>query len=89
MATGVWWETHKRIHLSRLERWYLSRLCRRLVHQGSHRVRITLFYRFLREAAETEFTEDGTISLNMFLAECHVDAQADYLIQAAPARREE
>ena len=69
MTTNIWWEKHKEWHFSWLERWYLSRLCRRLVLQGNHKERITLFYRFIREAAEEEFTEDGAISLNTFMTD--------------------
>ncbi len=88
MATNIWWQKHKEWHFSWLERWYLSRLCRRLVLQGNHAERIILFYRFMREAAEKEFTEDNAISLNIFMAECHLESQMDYLTQAAPAWRE-
>ena len=81
MDANTWWQKHKAWHFSWLERWYLSRLCLRLVRQGNHRERIILFYRFMREAAEKEFTEDGAISLNAFMAECHTEAQANYVHQ--------
>jgi len=88
MSTNIWWQKHKEWHFSWFERWYVSRLCHRLVLQGNHKERIILFYRFIREAAEKEFTEDGAISLNAFMAEWHLESQADYLGQAATARQE-
>ncbi len=59
--------------MSKIERWFLKRLCRRLVKQG-HEERIIAYYRIIHEAAEQEYTEDNIMTLNCFLSECYVFA---------------
>ncbi len=61
--------------MSRLEKWFLKRLCRKLVFQGNHEGKITEYYRILRQAAEKEFIEDNRVGLDDFLTECHLAAQ--------------
>ena len=54
-----------------LVRWLLRRICRKLVVQGpEHAGRIAEYYRIMREAAESEFTEDNHPTLTAFLREC-------------------
>ena len=61
--------------MNSLERWFLKRLCWKLVKQGySHKKLITEYYRYIREAAEEEFTEDNKPTLDHFMTECHEDA---------------
>jgi hypothetical protein len=63
--------------LDRLVRLLLMWICRKLVKQGSlHRPRIITYYRIMREAAESEFTEDNKPTLDAFLRECHSEANA-------------
>jgi len=61
--------------MNSLERWFLKRLCWKLVKQGYHHKKfITEYYRYMREAAEDEFTDDNRHSLDSFMTECHEDA---------------
>ena len=61
--------------LERLVRLLLRWICRKLAKQGSlHRPRIIDYYRIMREAAESEFTEDNKPTLDAFLEECHSEA---------------
>jgi hypothetical protein len=61
--------------LDRLVRFLLKWICRKLVKQGSlHRPRIIAYYRIMREAVESEFTEDNKPTLDAFLGECHSEA---------------
>ncbi len=61
--------------LDPLVRLLLRWICRKLVKQGSlHRLRIVAYYRIMREAAESEFTEDNKPTLDAFLRECHSEA---------------
>ena len=64
--------------LDRLVRLLLRWMCRKLVKQGSlHRPRIIAYYRIMREAAESEFTEDNKPTLDAFLRECHSEANKE------------
>ena len=74
-------QTHngKPVDLDRLVRLLLRWICRKLVKQGSlHKPRIVAYYRIMREAAESEFTEDNKPTLDAFLGECHSEANSDY-----------
>lgn len=63
------------VALDRLVRLLLRWICRKLVKQGSlHRPRIVAYYRIMRDAAESEFTEDNKPTLDAFLGECHSEA---------------
>ncbi len=58
-----------------LEKWFLRRLCRKLVLQGlGHKQNITQYYLVMRDAAQWEFSEDNKPSLDGFLEECHKEA---------------
>jgi len=58
-----------------LTRIILRKLCRDFVRQGHyHKARITEYYRVMRDAAEKEFTEDNKQTLDVFLLECHSEA---------------
>ena len=71
--------------LDRLVRLLLRWICRKLVKQGSlHKERIVAYYRIMREAAESEFTEDNKPTLDAFLGECHSEANALRQARAAP-----
>lgn len=61
--------------MTKLERWFLKRLCRKIVTQGSHKKRITEHYQILMEAAREQFTEETPPSLNSFMLECFEEAQ--------------
>jgi len=52
-------------------RWFLARLCRRLVKNGVHRYGVTEYYRVMWEVAEAEFTECNRPTLDGFLRDCH------------------
>ena len=53
----------------------LRYICRRIVLQGPyHRQRITEYYKIIRKAAESEFTEDNKPTLDHFLKECFDEA---------------
>ena len=61
---------HNKIDL--FGRWLLKRFCRKLVMQGHyHRSNIIYYYKVLQEAAQTEFAEDNTPTLNRFLTDCY------------------
>ena len=61
--------------MTKFDRWFLKRLCRKIVKQGRHSQRITEYYRIIMEAARKEFTEDTSPSLNSFMLECFEEAQ--------------
>jgi uridine kinase len=60
--------------LTKLQKWLLRRIARRVVIQGSHKRRIIEFYSILIEAAREEFVEDNKPTLDGFLEECHSEA---------------
>lgn len=63
--------------LDPLVRLLLRWICRKLVKQGPlHRLRIVAYYSIMREAAESEFTEDNKPTLRAFLGECHYEANS-------------
>jgi hypothetical protein len=54
-----------------LERWFLKRLCRKLVIQSpSHKRNIIEYFQIMKWAAKREFVEDNQVSLEAFLLEC-------------------
>ncbi len=56
--------------MNRFERWFLKRLCRKIVTQGDHKRRIIEHYKILMEAAKEEFTEENKYGLDSFMQEC-------------------
>ena len=64
-----------------LEKWFLRRLCRKIVIQGPrHTPNITEYYRYIRNAAQREFKEDTQPTLNSFLEKCHKDAGKTWIV---------
>lgn len=62
--------------MNNLERWLVKRIFARAVLQGfDHEERITELYFMIRDAAEAEFTEDNTPTLDAFLAKCFSHTQ--------------
>lgn len=61
--------------MNKFERWFLKRLCRKIVTQGEHRRRITEHYKILMEAAREQFTEENKPGLDSFMLECFEEAQ--------------
>ena len=60
------------------ERWFLKRLCKKLVIQGpAHRRNIIEYYSIMQEAAKKEFYEDNKPTLDSFLEECHKESLGD------------
>jgi len=53
-------------------KWFLKRLCQKLVVQGtSHQYNIIEYYRIMNLKAKDEFLEDSKPTLDYFLADCH------------------
>lgn len=56
--------------MNRFETWFIKRVLRREVIQSpSHSQNIRNIYGMVREACESEFTEDNDVTLNAFLEE--------------------
>lgn len=59
-----------------LERWFLERICKKLVVQGpAHKQNIVDYYKIIRRAAKNEFTEDNDVTLDAFMSECHKESK--------------
>jgi hypothetical protein len=57
---------------SKITKWLLKWLCRKLVSQGpNHESNITEYYRVIWKAARKEFREDNDPTLQKFMKECH------------------
>tara|TARA_R100001480_G_scaffold18283_3_gene27765 strand:+ start:1404 stop:1640 length:237 start_codon:yes stop_codon:yes gene_type:complete len=57
-----------------IERWFLKRIIRKNVMQGSHYDRILSLYNLIISACREEFTEDNKPTLDGFLSEIHQSA---------------
>ena len=56
--------------MTKLEEWFFKRIVKREVRQGFHHdARIIDLYRTIRDACETEFSEDNAVTLNSNLTE--------------------
>ena len=60
--------------MSKVERYIMRRIIRRLVIQGAHRSRILSLYVMIVEATRDEFTEDNKPTLDAFLLGLHQEA---------------
>jgi hypothetical protein len=60
--------------MTKIEKWFLKRIAKKVVIQGNHKNEIIKFYGFLIKTARNEFTEDNKYSLDSFLKECHLEA---------------
>lgn len=56
--------------INEIERYFLKRLCKKIVRQGTHRKRIIEYYRIIMDAARKEFTEDNKSTLEDFMLKC-------------------
>lgn len=57
--------------MTKFERWFLRRVLRKHIVQGHHHdKRITEFYAMIRQAVESEFTEDNKPTRDQYLTEC-------------------
>jgi predicted ATPase len=58
--------------MSKLFRFLLKYICRRIVIQGhNHKSNIIEYFSILADAVKEEFTEDNNVTLNEFLSVCH------------------
>ena len=58
--------------MNKVTRAVLKHLCKQLVKQGpEHKNNITEYFAIMRQAAQTEFTEDNKPTLDAFLKECY------------------
>ena len=58
--------------MNKVTRAVLKSICKHLVKQGSeHKNNITEYFDIMRQAAQTEFTEDNKPTLDAFLKECY------------------
>lgn len=63
--------------LSKFERWFLTRIMRKMVQQGpNHYDNHVLFYRMLRGVHRAEFYEDNEVTADEFLRECFEATQS-------------
>jgi hypothetical protein len=63
--------------VTRFEKWFVARIIRREVKQGSmHLTNITGIYQMVREACIEEFYEDNAVTLDATLRECFIAASA-------------
>ena len=60
--------------MNKFETWFMKRIINRAVRQGSHSSRITHLYKMIRVAAEKEFYEDNTVTLNSNLTDWFNDS---------------
>jgi len=77
----------KTTQMTWLEKWFLMRLCRRLVIQGpNHRGNVIEYLRVIREAARKEFTEENEVGIDSFMREC---CEAAAVVKGIPMTQEQ
>jgi hypothetical protein len=64
--------------VNKLIQFGLRNICRDLVRQSNdHKPLVIEYYKFMREAAQQEFTDDSKFTVDSFLEECFQESLKD------------
>ena len=66
--------------MNKIELWILKRIIKKEISQNiTHKNNIINLYQIIRNAIESEFTEDNYITTDNFLLECFTETQKESL----------